>query len=139
MWGISPSRQAPRKWLSAATPRRTPLRPPIWPSSRISSSSRFKLGEALLVGRRGEDAGVVLGMHRRRHRGECVDALDAELPREFDQTMAERVSSLGRLGLADEYDDVMISAGVFPDEESATGQAAGPDQAVLDFNVLDVE
>ncbi len=79
MCGISPSKQAPRSWLSAATPRSTPLRPPIWPSSRTSSSIRRQLGEAFLVGRGAEDARGVLGMHRGRHRGERVDAFHAEL------------------------------------------------------------
>ena len=79
-----------------------------------------------------------LGVHLGRHRGERVDPLDLELPRELDEPLAEDGSTLRGLGFADEHNDIGC-ARVVPDEEPAPGQPAHPDQAALHLDVFDVE
>ena len=78
-------------------------------------------------------------MHRCGHRRERINAFHPELPSELDEPVAEGISPLGWLGIANEYNDVVLAARVLPGEEPATRQAACPDQPFLHLDVLDVE
>ena len=99
----------------------------------------LELGKRLQVGGGTEDARVLFGMHRRRHRGEREDALHPELPRRFDELAAEGVLAHGRLRFTEEDDDIVLLLGVAPGEEPAPRQAAGTDQTALDLNVVHFE
>ena len=107
MCGISPSRQAPRSPFSAATPSSTPFSPPIWPSSIVRvhvASARPGIRHRWRRRRRA----TRLGMHLGRHGRERVNPFDAEGPGKLDQPVTEDVSAHGRLGFADEHDEIVL-------------------------------
>ena len=111
----------------------------MWPSSRISSSSRFssaRLSSSVAAPKTRER---VLGVHLGGHRREGEDPLDAELLGELDEPAAEGVLARGRLGLADEDDQVVPLLRVVPGEEAAARQPAGWIRPLLDLDVVDVE
>lgn len=95
--------------------------------------------ERIRIDRGTEDAGGIAGAHFGGHGGEGENVVDANVADVFEKLTAEGIAFGGRLGFADEDDQIVFAAWIFAEEKAAAGEAGEFDEAIFHFDAVELE